>query len=226
MDTDITELPNSLLDSFIYDASQRIDNYSRVWSFRAVDYAFVTAAGTQAYDLDSYAGLNGSASSPVAALQDIFDVRGPTFSVLPRDHRKLREAFRTTTTNTADKAQWFTTWGRKLYLWPTPSTITTYSVTGYRQATDWVGAASSPDFPTEFNDLLKTWALNRSYAFLDDPGMSAYFRDEFEAELAKRARRYVEGNTAQPLILNSGSGSTDDPWRTQAALGPLIYTWE
>lgn len=222
LDTDATELPNALLDSFIYDGSQRIDNYSRVWSFRAVDYSFTTTPNQQSYDMDAYLGLAGVP----APLQDIVDVRGPNFSLLPRDHRKLREAFRVSQSNVQSQANWFTRWGRLLYLWPTPATAVTYSVTGYRQATDWVGAAASPDFPTEFNDLLKSWALNRACAFLDDPGMSAFYRDEFEAELAKRARRYVEGNDAQPLIINGGSSSADDPWRTQSALGPLIYAWE
>lgn len=222
LDTDITELPNALLDSYIYDASQRIDNFSRTWAFRAVDYSFTTTVNVSSYSLDTYAGLAGGA----APLQDVVDVRGPNFSLLPRDHRKMRESFRASQTNTAAQSQWFTVWGRTLYLWPAPSLASVYSVTGYRQATDWITTSSAPDFPTEFNDLLKSWALNRAYAFLDDPEMSAFFRDEFETELHKRSRRYLEGNDTQPLILNAGSAQSEDPWRTQSALGPLIYTWE
>lgn len=205
LDVDDVELPDSLLDRFIIDGSDRIERASVAlggrWSFREVTYSFTVVAGTQAYDLDTYAGLDGGNEAPLAYLDE---VRGPTWSLLPADHRAMR-ARDSATSPATGTPRWFTVWGRHLYLWPKPAAGGTYSVLGTRQGKEWVGTNAAPDFPAEFHELIAHWALNRAYIQQDDIELATIYREEFAQTLKERATPYIIGNIAQPFSLNGAN---------------------
>lgn len=213
VDSDEEELPNSLLDRFLQDASTRIDNYSRTWSFRAVEYDLEVVSGTQSYDLDSEPSL-----IVPGPLRDIVDVRGPSSTLRPTDHRAER-ARRSPSSGTGTPAKW-SVWGRSLYLWPSPSASDDYTVVGYREGADWITTNATPDFPEPFHELIAWWALNRAYAFLDDPEMSSFYRDEFAMELRGRAKHYQNVQDAAPFVMGGGERSING---LPATLGPLRW---
>lgn len=213
LESDVEELPNSLLDRFLYDGSNRIENFTRKWSFRAVEYTLPVVSGQQTYDLDTVASL----ISP-APLAFITDVRGENWTLKPQDHRAMRAVRPASITSQGTPTRW-SQWGRTLYLWPTPSVTADYTILGYRQGLDWIASNSSPDFPEAFHELIAWWALNRAYAFLDDPELSAFYREEFGSELRGRAKHYVHATTAQPFVM--GGGTTDVV--RDNGLGPLRW---
>lgn len=219
LDVDSTELPNSLLDVFLIDGFNRVIGwFDESPSFYEVEYSFDTIASTQAYNLDTTSGL----ISPTP-LQFIHDVRGPTWSLQPADHRGMRKLYRTESAPAGTPTR-FSIYGRTLYLWPPPATVRTYTITGLRQPQDWLTSSAPPDCPNDFHELIAFWALNRGYAQQDDPQMASFYRDEFTAELKNRGQRYVHGNDAVPFQINGGRQR--DKWRTEHVLGPLIYDWE
>lgn len=214
LDSDDVELPNSLIDRFIYDGSQKIEKYSRTWDFRAVEYMMTTVADQRTYDLDTEASL----ISP-APLADITAIQGPSFELKPADHRRMRVRF-PSNADSSGTPTWFSLWGRTLYLWPKPSTATAYTVIGYRQGLDWIASNSSPDFPDDLHQLIAWWALNRAYVFLDDPELADFYRQEFDRELRMRAREYLTAPDAEPLVINGGTdGGGPAPFRAR-------YDWE
>ena len=214
LDSDDVELPNSLIDRFIYNASEKIEKYSRTWSFRAVEYQFTTLPDKRTYDLDTEIGLVDP-----APLQDVVAIQGPSFELKPADHRHMRMRFAPNHDSSANP-EWFSVWGRTLYLWPKPSGAVTYTVMGYRRGTDWIAANSAPDFPEELHELIAWWALNRAYVYLDDPELGSFYRDEFERELRIRARDFYTAPDAEPLIFNGGTeGGGLLPFRAR-------YDWE
>jgi hypothetical protein len=220
LDVDADELPNELLDTFMRDGVIRIISYfdeSPIWL--QVDYGFATVVGQQSYDLDSTAGL----ISP-KPLQAIDDVRGPLYSLSPRPHRQIRSEYRTDAPT--GTPQNYSIWGRSLYLWPKPAKAEVYQILGVRQPNwDWLTSPTQvPDLPEEFHPLIAQWALARSYAQQDDPEMANFYRGEFSTELKNIAQRWRSNLTAQPLVLNGGSGH--EAYRTERTLGPLVYEWE
>ena len=220
LDVDVDELPNELLDVFMRDAVIRIISYfdeSPVWL--QSEYYFWTVEGQQAYDLDATAGM--TLPTP---LQAIDDVRGPDYSLTPRPHRQVRSEYRDDAPT--GRPQQYSVWGRSLYLWPAPSEVDYFWVTGIRQPDwDWLTSADqTPDLPEEFHPLIAQWALSRAYAQQDDPQMADFYRGEFSTELKNLAKRWRANLTAQPLVLNGGR--ITEPYRTQRTLGPLIYDWE
>jgi hypothetical protein len=222
LDLDPTELPDSLLDRFIADGFNRIDNYSRVWTFRAVEYTLSTVAGAQAYNVANRA-TPPRVDSIAKPLQQVVDVRGPRFGLVPRDHRQMRSAFRTTNAQQSEP-RYFTMFGENVYLWPTPNAVYALTVTGYRLPDDWMASSLAPDLPEEFHELVGWWALNRAYGHQDDPEMANFYRQEFDTEVKSRARRYVTGNQSQPMRLNEGIG--EDELLVRNGLGPLFYPWD
>lgn len=208
LDVDSTELPDSLLDRFIIDGADRIERASVAlggrWSFREVTYGFTVAGGTASYDLDTYAGLNGGALAPLAFLDE---VRGPTWSLLPEDHRAMR-ARNSRTSPATGTPRWFTVWGRKLYLWPTPAASGDYEASGTRKGKDWVATNAAPDFPDEFHELIAGWALTRAYIQQDDIELATIYREEWAQTVKERAVPYIVGNQAQPFALNGAAGNT------------------
>ncbi len=221
LDTDTTDLPDALLDRYILDGSNRVDSHSNEWAFRAVDYTIATVIGTQSYRIKG---------TPLAAgvtypINKVVDVRGPNWSLMPKDHQRQRREWRATTTNKSTPSEW-TLWGDFLYLWPTPGTVVNVSITGYREGIDWVsaGAASKPDFPDDFHELIAFWALNRAHAREGDAQMSDYYRSEFASALKERAAAWVAGQDAQPLVV--GGAGTTEQWRARNGMGPLIFPWE
>lgn len=215
LDSDDEELPNSLIDRFIYNGSNKLEQNSRTWDFRAVEYSFSATTDQRDYDLDSYSGL----TSP-APLADVVAIQGESYELKPADHRKMRVLY--TPNASTGSPRYFSKWGRTLYLWPTPSSALDYTVIGYRQPLDWIADNTSPDFPDDLHELIAWWALNRAYVFLDDPELADFYRSEFDRELKIRGRQYLTGLDAQPFSVNGGLQSGGSvPWANRAR-----YDWE
>lgn len=215
LDSDEEELPDSLVDRFLSDGSSRVEDRIRRPSYRQVEYTLTTVAEQRDYDLDSETSL----ISP-APLESIDAVQGPSFELHPADQRKMRLRFPSNSDTSGDPT-WFTLHARTLNLWPKPSGVESYTIIGYRQAIDWIATNDTPDFPAPLHECIAWWGLNRAYAFLDDPELASFYRDEFDRELRIRSAPYVEGNDAQPLVMNGGTALG-----RKAGTYRLRYDWE
>lgn len=223
VDTDATDLPDTLLDTFLIDGASRVDSASDSWRFREVDYTISTTAAQQAYVVRGSGTLATGITYPLAR---ITDVRGPRWSARPCSHRDRRERNSATTTLTSVYPSEFSLWGDSLYLWPIPSTAgTSVSITGYRDQIDWISVNAAPDFPSEFHLPIAQWAVSRAHAREGDPGLASFYGDQFHQAVTRLESTYTEGLDAQPFQLNIGN-DTDNDYRTARALGPLVYTWE
>lgn len=219
LDVEADEVPSSVLDIFMADGYNRIVGYfddSPTWLH--VEYTFTTTAGQQSYDLDSYAGL----TSPTP-LQTLADVRGPNWQLKPKPHRQMRDQWQQNAQQQGTPYVW-SQWGRSLFLWPTPSGAQVMTVTGTRQPTDWLSLNSAPDMPQEFHRVLADYTLGRTYAQQDDPEMAHLYLDAFLPAVQQLSKRYFDGTKAQPVVVNGGPRR--ELFRTEMALGPLVYPFE
>lgn len=216
LDTDVTDLPNDLLDRYLIDGGNRIDAFTDSWTFREVQYTFATVADTQTYKLRN-PDRNSAFDYDIAR---IIDVRGPTWSLESRPHQAARDWFSASSTTTG-QPRWFTTWADRLYLWPTPSSAVNLSVSGYRDGIDWVGESATPDFPDEFHDLIATWGVSMAFAREGDGGMAAFYADRFNEELNRRSTSYLVRGTEGPLVMNGGFLGPN-----ARRLGRPLFDWE
>ena len=225
LDVDESDIPDEMLNVWMRDAVTRIISYfDESPTFLQVEYSFQTAIDQQSYNLDTLALFTNESEFPVVGasypLQAIDEVRGPNYSLTPRQHRQVRESYRGDAPS--GRSQEFSLWGRDLFLWPKPSEVETYYLLGIRQPNwDWT---ENIDLPQEFHILVAHWALARAYAQQDDPEMANFYREEFAGTLTSIASRFVSNTTALPMIMN-GAGMRE-PYRTSRVLGPLVYEWE
>lgn len=219
LDTDSTDLPDDLLDGWLIEGAQQIENYSDTWIFRAVEYSFSTVAGTASYNLSDATGLTRKTGITNNLLR-VDDVRGPNWVIEPAVHSEMRMLYPTTASNGVPRR--YSTWAYKLFLWPTPSSIQTVEVNGYRESTDWLSTTpTTPDLPDEFHHLVALWGTSRAYAREGDPGMASFFENEFSSGLQRRASHYMINSFEQPLVLNEGIGASERrPYRR------LFYDYE
>ena len=119
-------------------------------------------------------------------------------------------------------------------LYPTPSSVQTISVRGYRNPVDFGGTAAiyrasiadanTADLPFPFNNVLALYALYRTYQQQEDAGMGQQYYAQFIQELDNLRARFEDSPAPQPLLLNSIRASR---WLSQSYLpNRLRYTWE
>lgn len=218
-DTEVEDIPTSVLDIFMEDGYNRLLGYfedSPPWL--QVEYSFTCEAGTSAYDLDTYTGL----TTPTP-LQHVMDVRGPRWTLRPTQHRQVRESWRQDSPPEGTPTEW-SQWGRSIYLWPEPTAAEDYTIAGVRQPTDWLSTNSALDCPAEFHRVVADYTLGRAYAQQDDPEMATLYLDAFVPAIRQLAKRWSSGVRAQPVVVNGGRNA--EPYRAQRVLGPLTYEWE
>lgn len=226
LDVDVDDIPDSILNVWLSDAVTRIISYfNESPTFLQVEYKFDTIIGQQSYKLDTLATFTdvNTGLTITQPLQAVDEVRGPNYSLTPRQHRQVRESYRADAPS--GRPQEFSHWGRDLYLWPKPASVETVYLLGIRSPNwNWVTSNLVPDLPEEFHVLVAHWALARAYAQQDDPEMANFFRGEFAGTLENLAARFKTNATALPMVMNGGGRR--EPYRTQRTLGPLIYDWE
>jgi|TARA_Y100001947_G_C10315933_1_gene293843 hypothetical protein len=119
-------------------------------------------------------------------------------------------------------------------LFPTPSSVDTIYVRGYRNAIDFGGLtaisrtavadADTPDWPDPFDQVLTLYVTYRSYQQQEDAGMANQYFALFQGELDNLRARFEDTPSPQPLRLNSRNASR---WRSQVYMPDrLRYSWE
>ena len=131
--------------------------------------------------------------------------------------------------STASGNPWYWSfWADSIRLYPTPGSILTINVRGYKDPAAFgagVSDATEPsDLPTPFHMVLATYGIARAYEQQEDPTMSAQYFSIFNQELDNLRARYEDMPAAQPVRINSRSASR---WMSQSYLPRrLRYGWE
>jgi len=222
LDTDSTELPDSLLNVYIGEGYDNLIAASEDWSFFHVEDTLTTVANTQSYNIGGADGVRDVAFP--YAYRAITDLRGETWSLRPVAHAAIRAQFRTTSPASARPTYW-SEHGDLIYLWAIPDSTYPIVVSGYRAAIDWIplGAGSEPDAPNEFHMVIAYHALARGFAQQLDLETASYYSNLFDRRLRTLVGRYTTPMSNGPHILNGGT-RTDVYARN--GLGPLIYPFE
>ena len=209
LDTDSTELPDSLLDVYMNEGIDQIARASERWSFYEDLWTFSSVKGQRAYPLDSL--------DPT--IDVVTSVQGPRWRLDPHSHEWAQEQFQWS--NWTSQPRYWTRWADSLYLWPTPSSVQTITIRGYRKPVAPSGASATPDLPGEMHDLVGSFMLARAYAHQDDEVMADRFRQDFEQGLSRFRKRYESARRGGTRTIG---GNRRSPFAR--ASGRLIFPWE
>jgi hypothetical protein len=209
MDLDATELPDSLLDFFAREGSERIRASRDRWAHFETSVTFATVADQQEYDLTTIA----------ADIDQISAIRASDRSLSWLGPDMAERTFTEDSSSTGDP-HWFAQWGSDLLLYPTPGSVETLTVRYVRTMIDWVAANTSPDLPPQFHNAVRLWMLGAAYNQQEDPEMGIMYLDMFNDEVVRLLRVTDNVPSPQPLVVNGRHSGGNIPG------GRLRYPWD
>jgi len=240
------------MNVFVREGYDAVVYSEKRWPFYETAVSFDTVSGTKDYTL---ADIGGDSSTGVKLTHDGVEFSGGSVPKSPG----LREIAAMKTgnhvlefigyddadviypldSNTTGNPWYWAVWGGQgstltVRLYPTPGSVKTISVRGYRNAIEFGGAAAiyrtsiadadTPDWPDPFDNVLSLYAIYRAYQQQEDPGMANQYFTLFQGELDNLRARFEDTPAPQPLRLNSRNVSR---WRSQVIMPDrLRYSWE
>jgi hypothetical protein len=209
-DVDEIELPDSLCDTWLREADNKIKNARKSWPSREIEVSLAVVGATHTYPI------------PVA-LANVLSIDGDDGMLEPTSWERAvnrYEVFGTAEINNGRPAA-YTLFDGNIRIWPTPDGDYTLNVRGYAAHTDWVsdGDGGIPDWPDEFEHVITSWIMYCAYMWQDDPDMASIQIERFRESM----NELIGGvGAAEPTMLIIGGkrrGGVTIPAR-------LRYPWE
>lgn len=195
LDLDESEIPNSLLDVWARDASIKIARTRKRWPFLETSWEITTVPDQRDYAI--------SALSPTC--DEIISVvrYNNRLQFMGRDQAEA--AYLPYQVNSG-YPMFYNVWNDTLRIYPTPTTVETLYLRGYRKVTDWVadGSGAVPDFPDEFHDAIRLYLVGMAYLQQEDPQMAQQFIGAFNSEMDLLKKQFGDAPGAYPLVLGGG----------------------
>lgn len=195
LDLDNIELPQELIDVWCREASVKIANAKPVWPFYEQDWELVTTPGVRDYPYTGFTPVPDEITSVLGYQRRL--------AWIGRDEAERR--YLPAQVN-AGIPVLFSTWNSTLRLFPSPNGSETLQLRGYRMPVDWValGGDAEPDFPDDFHDCIRIYALANAYAQQEDTQMAQMYKQNFSEELARLVKVYGDSPKAFPLVIGGG----------------------
>jgi hypothetical protein len=180
-DADIDDAPDILLEMFARQAYNDIRERVYPWPDKFEEYELTTAPDVPSY---LFADLVPD------GLQYLVSMYGRTqrITYIPwQTYVDLKEG--TGIRQSTTEADYFTVRNDKIYLWPTPSEVVTYTVHGYRRFKEWPAGSDSPDLPRQFDDAIVMWMTAQYHRSQEDVELAAMYQGEYE----RTVNRFIGG---------------------------------
>jgi len=254
VDIDSTDITDATLNTFIREGYDIIVYSEKRWPFYEVAVAFSTVKSQKDYTL-SEAGtslsfthdgvtFSGASAPKNVGLREVASLKTDNH-VLEYIGYDVGDIIYPLDSNSTGNPWYWSMWNggtsasaavsnQTIRLYPTPSSVQTISVRGYRNPVEYGGTsavyrtaiadANTPDLPVPFDNVLSLYAIYRSYQQQEDAAMGQQYYSQFIQELDNLRARFEDSPAPQPLLLNSIRASR---WLSQSYLpNRLRYSWE
>lgn len=196
-DLDTTDLPTSLLDTYVKEAFQRIVALERRWPFYQDTFTFNTVANQRAYTI--------SAIGDIREIISIVDnsASGNRFTEIAYDDA---EDIYLGNFDAAGRPYFWAVWDGQAHLYPKPDILYALTVRAFRNPSyTWLTSIlTEVDIDGWFHILLAYYALARAYQRQEDGEMAAMYQRSFEEGVAMARRDLMKSRSHRPLLLSGG----------------------
>lgn len=176
-DADTNDAPNSNLTVYARMAYNDILSRRNAWPHLSVRYTLTTVIGQKDYAFSSLTG--GSDMDRVTGVVNTNNLGTRVIYITDTD----ADLVFTPTSPQANQALAYTIIGANntIRLYPTPSSVVTYTVVGFRAEASWPGAVGSiPDLPRVFDEAICWFMLSKYYAAQEDTVQASFYASEYE----------------------------------------------
>lgn len=197
-DTDTADAPDSTLTVYARAAYQDIISRVFPWPDKKGTFTFPSVVDQASYPLSGF--------SP-ATLEYVIGVSVDDDVLMWVSNEQFDELSLNATGSTT-YATVYTVDGSTVKLWPTPSSVATYTVTGYRGFVLWPSGSDEPDMARGFDEPICWYMLSRFYQAQEDMELSARYMQDFEVGVERQIGRALRGSasSAGPRIFGGDPG--------------------
>lgn len=200
-DTDDTDAPQSSLTVYARMAYNDILSRRQGWPHLEVEYTFSSTISQAQYATSSFS------TTDIDRIYGVIDnLTGERLTYVSRTDADIVYG----PLATGRPVAW-TMVGEKLQLFPSPTSVRTYTVRGARRAAEWPTTAGSiPDLPAVFHEAIAWWMLSSYYLAQEDREISGTYLNEFEQIVDKHVSGESKKRHApRPRLV----GGNLRPWR-------------
>lgn len=194
LDMDSEELPNPTLDAYIQEAFDRTSAMEDHWPDREVRLTAAKLAGTDDVTLPVGAG----------ELISVMDMTNGGTRLVQVSNEQAEDNF--THINTTSIPLYYTLWGGKLRLWPSPAGEVQLHLRSYRDSLPWMlqGASAVPDLDQRLHISLAHYAIALCYAQQEDDVLEDVYMKRFAAGFEAAHAAICSPRHHRPLIYAGG----------------------
>ena len=193
--TDSTDIPNSLLVVFAREGVNRIINKANNWPHLKSTWTFNTVAEQHNYAISGI-------SANVERVVNVIDGSLLGMSLTEMDHQTARSMWIGTADLSNSYLQYFSMYGTDLWLWPKPNSVRSLTVLGTRYNTYMVADGDVPDLPTHMHEAVAYFVTYACYAQQEDAATAAMWNDMFNTSVTLGIERVFKSSGHMPVVLN------------------------
>jgi hypothetical protein len=203
--TDSVDAPDGLLTFYARSAYQDVQSRVGQWPHLRQSFVHTTVAGTPNYAFATFAPNT---------MEYIVSATVPDHVLWPMSRDEYRAVTRDST-STGTPTHYMVD-GGVVWLWPTPSTATSLSLSGYSFFTEWPSGVAEPDLPRGFDSAIVFFMMARYYQSQEDIELYQQYMRDYEATLQNQIERSMRGTDIfmGPSIKGSGrsAGISETQW--------------
>lgn len=200
-DADTIDAPTSSLMVYARMAYNDILARRSGWPHLEVAYTLTTAANQPEYAFTTFSSADLDVLTGVIDNTNI----GRRLVAITRSDADL--LYSNTSVVGASNAVHYTLRGSNVVLFPTPTSIRTYLVRGYRTAVAWPTTAGSiPDLPRVFDEVICWFMLSQYYLSQEDAALASMYMNEYQQQADRWVRsENMKTQTFKPNIMGGAN---------------------
>ena len=191
--TDSEDAPDNLLEMYARAAYQDITSRVQQWPHLHTTFTFDTVVGQAKYTFNNFTATD------LEFVEYVFDGEDVLIPITETQYRDLVGESSGSAVEATCYAVDDTT---GMWLWPTPSSVKSYTVSGYRQFAEWPSGSNDPDLPRGFDEVILWYMLSKYYASQEDIELSIQYMRDYETQLSRQIGAALRSSktTAGPMI--------------------------
>jgi hypothetical protein len=197
LQTDDTDLPDSLLDVFANEAATRIIGLRDDWPHMYTEGTLSMVASDGIYSLSS-----GSFSpTTFRTIESVWDDTPWGRSLVQVDYQEASAVWIGPVADVSSEPRYFSVYGGNLYLWPIPTATRTLRIGGYRDPVEMAAAGDSPDLPSQLHAAVQYSTAALAYAQQEDEQLSALWKQMADESATIAIRNLFMNRRHRPIVL-------------------------
>lgn len=192
---DANDVSDSIINIYIRDGYNRIIELERRWSFLECSFDLTTVANQDDYTVDDFT------TDEIREVVSVVDSDGNRLEYLAYD--TAEDAVLETNLDVGAPA-FYSFWGGKMFLFPAPDSVETFSVRAYRYPTDWVTDDTTPDGVASFDMALVYYAISRIYQAQEELNTAATYERMYADTVTLARRDLTRPPSSSPVVFAGG----------------------